>query len=83
MRMTKSTISTATRMAVTAELLSGNYSLRAVLPGAQELTAVFSYQAVVLDPEAGVPFWNINTGFDGKAITCFKFLVPRADVVNV
>ena len=70
-------------MAVTPELLSDNYSLRAVLPGAQELTAFFSYQAVVLDPEAGVPLGDIHTGFYGKTITCFKFLVSRSDIMNI
>ena len=82
-RTIKSTIKTATRTAVTTELLSDNYTLRAVLPGAQEQAAFFSYQAVVLDPETDIPLRNINTGFDGKTITCFKFFIPRTDIMNV
>ena len=78
-----STINTAMRMAVTGDELSDNYTLRAVLPGAQELTAIFRNQAVVLDPETDVPLRNVDTGLYCQTITCFEFLIPRTDVMNV
>ena len=74
-----STIRTAMRIAVTGDELSDNYTLRAVIPGAQELAAVFSYQAVVLDPETDVPLRNVDTGLYCQTITCFEFLIPRTN----
>ena len=71
------------RIAVTPDPLSDNYALRAVTPGTQELTAIFRNKAIILDPEADVPFRYINTGLDSKTITRLKFLVSRTDVMNV